>query len=197
MRFEILDLRFKIFIFALCSLFLSPSVFAQSNLTYEVKVGTTGDVAVLSDFPESYAGEKINISVQLSAITSPSYNELDFVFANCQLPDIKAWGDSIYCYTDEANTSWTVWRNHKEIKNRGQRVLVQNAYKTFEEYIRTQTSVVKYRLGWIWFVFAGLVLIGGMVYVWIIITQRRKEKSLSSVEQETLRRKRMGLRRLT
>ena len=60
MRFEILDLRFKIFIFALCFLFLSPSVFAQSNLTYEVKVGTTGDVAVLSDFPESYAGEKIN-----------------------------------------------------------------------------------------------------------------------------------------
>ena len=43
-------------VFILYSLFLTP-LFAQSNLTYELKVGSTGDVQVLTDFPESYAGE--------------------------------------------------------------------------------------------------------------------------------------------
>ena len=39
-------------VFILYSLFLTP-LFAQSNLTYELKVGATGDVQVLTDFPDS------------------------------------------------------------------------------------------------------------------------------------------------
>ena len=49
--------------------------------------------------------------------------------------------------------------------------------------------------GWIWFVFAGLLLIGTAIYGGYIVYSRRKEKELSPVEQEMLRRKRMGLRR--
>lgn len=188
-------MRLKILLVALCSLFLSP-VFAQSNLTYEIKVGTTGEVAVLADFPESYAGEKINITVEIEQLAnSDQLSNLDFALTNRPLSNIANWGDSIYSYTDESEIQWTIWRNKKEIKNRGQRVLVANAYKTFEQYVRTNTAPAKRRTGWIWWVFAGLLLIGGIVYLWVIIAQRRKEKSLSSVEQETLRRKRMGLRR--
>lgn len=188
-------MRLKILLVVLCSMFFT-SVFAQSNLTYELKVGTTEEVAILADFPESYAGEKINITVKIEQLANnDQLSNLDFVLTNRPLSDIANWGDSIYSYTDESEIQWTIWRNKKEIKNRGQRVLVANAYKTFEQYVRTNTATAKRRTGWIWWVFAGLLLIGGIVYLWVIIAQRRKEKSLSSVEQETLRRKRMGLRR--
>ena len=175
------------------TLVICLSAFAQSNLTYELHVGTTGENALLADFPESYAGEKINIKVNVESLT---FSELDFIFSNTQHPisNLQSY-DSIYSYTDEIGTFWTLWRSNKEIKNRGQRVRVQNAYKTFEEYVRTNTAVAKRSTGWIWFVFAGLLLIAGIVYACVIIYQRRQEKHLTAVEQETLRRKRMGLRR--
>ena len=205
MRFEILDLRFKI---SALLLVFSLSVMAQSNLTYELKVGTTGEVAVLADFPESYAGEKVNIklrpltlldrdAVRPATPVRPSFgllDSLDFVFANEPMALAEKF-DSIYSYTDAANVKWSVWRSNKEIKNRGQRVLVGNAYKAFEEYVRTHTAAAKRSLGWIWFVFAGLLLAAGIVFAGVRVVQYRKEKSLSSVEQEMLRRKRMGMRR--
>ena len=55
-----------ILVLALCSLFFVPSSFAQSNLTYELKVGSTGENGLLAAFPESYAGEKVNIRIQIS-----------------------------------------------------------------------------------------------------------------------------------
>ena len=36
---------------------------AQSNLTYELKVGTAEENKLLTDFPESYAGQKVNITI--------------------------------------------------------------------------------------------------------------------------------------
>ena len=108
---------------------------------------------------------------------------------------MSKWGDSIYSYTDEANVTWTVWRNKREIKNRGQRVLVQNAYKTFETYVSDATAVAGRNRGWIWWVFAGLLFVGVAVYSCFILIRRRKEKLLTPVEQEILHRKRMGMRR--
>ena len=115
---------------------------AQSNLTYELRVGTTGENTLLAEFPESYSGEKVNIKLRVERLELreagelkvESFNSTDFVFASepQQLADAF---DSIYSYTDEAETTWTVWRSNKTIKNRGQRVLVANAYKTFEEYV--------------------------------------------------------------
>ena len=61
--------------------------------------------------------------------------------------------------------------------------------------MRTHTAVAKRRMGWLWFVFAGLLLLAGVVYGCYIVYQRRAEKKLTAVEQETLRRKRMGMRR--
>ena len=182
-------------VFILCSLFLTP-LFAQSNLTYELKVGATGDVQVLTDFPESYAGEKVNIRIQTASLKVESQKtaalkDLDFVFVN-EGP-VEGF-DSIYSFTDEADVRWAVWRNGKEIKNRAQRVLVGNAYNAFEAYLHEATETRR-SYGWIWFVFAGLMLLGASIYGGYVFIERRKEKSLSAVEQETLRRKRMGKRR--
>ena len=95
-------------------LFFSLSAFAQSNLTYELKVGATGDVQVLTDFPESYAGEKVNVKVELSAF---SYQPSDFDFVFVNEGPVEGF-DSIYSFTDEAQVRWVVWKNGKEIKNR-------------------------------------------------------------------------------
>lgn len=176
-------------------LVMALSSFAQSNLTYELKVGTTGEVKVLQEFPETYAGEKINITVRGERLEVRGLETLDFAFANEGSEALRAWGDSVYSYTDEAGMQWTVWQNKKEIKNRAQRVKVNNAYKTFTDYIVIHTSAEKRSRGWIWWVFAGLLLVGTALYGCYIFYSRRKEKNLSSVEQETLRRKRMGMRR--
>ena len=188
-------IRRYIFVFILYSLFLTP-LFAQSNLTYELKVGATGDVQVLTDFPESYAGEKVNIRIQTAALKVESQktaalNDLDFVFVN--EGSVEGF-DSIYSFTDEAQVRWVVWKNGKEIKNRTQRVLVGNAYNTFEAYLHEQLDKKKNR-GWIWWVFAGLLLVGTVLYGGYIFYSRRKERDLTPVEQETLRRQRMGMRR--
>ena len=172
------------------------TVSAQSNLTYELKVGTTGENTLLAEFPESYSGEKVNITISDYRLPISETDLLDFVFTNHQSPITNHHSfDSIYSYTDESNVCWTVWRSHKTIKNRGQRVLVGNAYKTFEEYVRTHTAAARMATGWIWWLFAGLLLIGTAMYGGYIFIQRRKEKNLTPVEQEILHRKRMGMRR--
>lgn len=181
----------------LCAFFLTPFAAAQSNLTYPLRVAATGQVQILDNFPEVYQTEKINLTLtatsQLNSIDS--LKTLDFVFAGQAIPELTEWGDSIYSFTDETDIKWTVWRNHKEIKNRAQRVLVQNAYAAFETYVREQTEKESHAVAWIGWILAGLLLIAGIVYAVFTIRQRRMEKDLSSVEQETLRRKRLGKRR--
>ena len=203
-RFKILDLRFKIL--SLLVLFSLSALAQQSNLTYELKVGSTGEVKVLQEFPESYAGEKINITVtgyrlpvtglevKGERLAVSGNDSLDFIFAD-KAVETEGKFDSIYSYTDEGEVRWTVWQNKKEIKNRAQRVKVSNAYKTFTDYIVSHTAAQKRSRGWIWWVFAGLLFVGTAIYGGYLFYSRRKEKRLSSVEQETLRRKRMGLRR--
>ena len=171
--------------------------FAQSNLTYELKVGSAGENGLLAAFPESYAGEKVNIGIQTASLTEDRVQTelLDYVFVSEEQPRVADGFDSIYSYTDEADVRWSVWRTKKEVKNRGQRVLRQNAYATFERYVTEQTAEAKRSRGWIWWLFAGLVLAGVIAYGCSIVVQRRKEKNLPPVEQEILRRKRMGNRR--
>ena len=187
-QFTMHNAQCTIILIAYLSLFFTP-LFAQSNLTYDLHVGATGEVQVLADFPESYAGEKINITVQ-----STKYDvqgEYDFVFTNEE--PVEGFAE-VYRFSDEQGTPWIVWRNSKEIKNRAQRTLVQNAYNSFEAYLHEQIDVRR-STGWIWWVFAGVLLLGTAVYGGYVIYSRRKEKELSSVEQEMLRRKRLGQRR--
>ncbi len=176
--------------FALC---LSP-LYGQSNLTYDLKVGTTGKVAVVDTFPASYAGEKVNIRIQPSAVSGQPADSLDFVFANKPMPELERWAKQVYAYTDSEGTDWTVWCKNDLPKNRSKRVLVQNAYGAFEQYLHATIDVQRSR-GWIWWLFAGLLLLGTSIYGGYIIWERRKEKDLTPVEQETLRRNRMGMRR--
>ena len=192
MRLKIEDLRLKIF--SLLLLF-SIGVMAQSNVTYELKVGTTGENTLLAEFPESYAGEKININVQCTMYNEQTADSFDFIFSSMNQPNLADRFDSIYSYTDEAEVAWTVWQSKKEIKNRNRRVMAQNAYKTFDGYVRMHTAEAQRSRGWIWWLFAGLLLVGTALYGGWIFYERRKEKNLTAVEQETLRRKRMGLRR--
>ena len=176
------------------SFVIGLATFAQSNVTYQLHIATTDQVAVLDTFPESYAGEKINITVRVEHLEPAETDSIDFIFSNTHPPRLEGTFDSIYSYTDEANTHWTVWRNNKPIKNRAQRVLVGNAYNTFEAYLHLTLDQHRSR-GWIWWLFAGLMLAGVGAYAVLLVIQRRREKNLSPVEQETLRRKRMGMRR--
>ena len=182
----------------LYSLFFTPA-FAQSNLTYTLRMAATGEVELLDNFPEVYETEKVNISLYDGGKYEPlRYDEgrdtVDFIFAHPGEEDLTAWGDSIFSYHESDETVWTVWRNKKEPKNRSQRVMVANGRNAFETYLH-DTIDAKKSHGWIWWVFAALVLIGAVVYGCFVVYSRRKEKSLSSVEQETLRRQRMGKRR--
>ena len=185
----------RFLLYSMFCILCSFTAFAQSNVNYDLKIGTTGENSLLTSFPDSYAGEKINISISVEQLPSQATDSYDFLFTSPERrPDGVITFDSIFAYTDDAGILWTVWRNNKPIKNRAQRVIVANAYKTFVAYIHTNINV-KHSRGWIWFVLAGLILFGALLYGGYIALQRKKEKSLSSVEQETLRRKRMGLKR--
>ena len=185
-------------VFILYSLFFTPA-FAQSNLTYTLRMAATGEVELLDNFPEVYETEKVNISLYDGGKYEPlRYDEgrdtVDFIFAHPGEEDLTAWGDSIFSYHESDETVWTVWRNKKEPKNRSQRVMVANGRNAFETYLH-DTIDAKKSHGWIWWVFAALVLIGAVVYGCFVVYSRRKERELSSVEQEMLRRQRMGKRR--
>ena len=87
--------------------------FAQSNLTYELRIGATRDVALLEEFPESFAGEKVNVTLANGSYTTFGTLEtpdvlkpLDFFFADLPSPALTAWGDSIYSYTDAEGITW-------------------------------------------------------------------------------------------
>ena len=188
---KIKNSKFKIILIACLTLWCT-CVFAQSNLTYELKVGTMGENTVLTEFPESYQGEKVNIKVQCTMYNVQSTKDsFDFVFTNGEA--VTGFAE-VYQYDDPNGVHWMVWKNSKEIKNRTQRTLVQNAYKTFENYLH-ETVDVRHSRGWIWWLFAGLLLVGTAIYGCYLYIERRKEKNLSAVEQEILRRKRLGMRR--
>ncbi len=188
----------RLILSVLCILY-SVFSFAQSNLTYILRIAATDEVELLDNFPASYPTEKVNISLYDGGKYEPlRYDEgrdtVDFIFAHPGEEDLSAWGDSVYSYRENETTVWTVWRSKKEPKNRNQRVLVANGRNAFEQYLH-ETTETKRSHGWIWFLFAGLLMAAGVAYTCYTVVQRRKEKSLSSVEQEMLRRKRAGNRR--
>lgn len=185
------------FMLALCAICLMPDrVSAQSNLTYDLRIGTTGTVTVLDSFPDSYVAPKVNVrlSEQVVVTGDGRLDELDFIFASEPNPGYAVFGDSVLSYTDEAGTFWTVWRNHKQIRNKRQSVLVTNAYNAFEQYVREQVTASR-NVAWMGWTGAGLLLLAGIVYACVRIYRRKAEKNLSAAEQEMLRRKRLGNRR--
>ena len=173
--------------------FQFSTCFAQSNLTYELRMAATGEVELLDNFPASYPTEKVNIRIGELVKLDQLENlyQLDFIFADSEM-EVSGFSE-IYRFTED-ETVWTVWRSKKEPKNRNQRVLVVNGRNAFEQYLH-ETTETKRSHGWIWFLFAGLLLAAGIGYGCYVFIERRKEKDLTPVEQETLRRKRMGKRR--
>ena len=178
-----------ILILCLLSFVLSP-IQAQSNVTYTVRVGATDRVALLDTFPEVYQAEKLNVRVQLYPITNRNTDSLDFIFTNRPML-MSSWGDSIYSFTDESETEWTVWRNRAVSKNRIQRVLVQNGRDAFAAYVVAATQRESHVVAWVGWILAGLLFIAGILYAILTVRQRRREKKLTPVEQETLRRQRL------
>ena len=169
---------------------------AQSNVNYTVRVGETKENTVLAEFPESYEGKKVNITAKGERLVANEerWDSLDFVFADREIEALGTWGEQVFAYTDEGETEWTVWRSKKEPKNRNQAVKVKNGRDSFEQYLQ-ETLGTRANRGWIWWIFAGVI--GAAVLIKSILTIRKRsaEKLLSSVEQETLRRMRMGNRR--
>ena len=47
------------------SFVIGLAAFAQSNVTYDLRIGTTAQNTLLAQFPDNYAGEKINIKVNV------------------------------------------------------------------------------------------------------------------------------------
>ena len=181
---------------ACCSLSVA---FGQSNLTYALRVAADERVALLDTFPESYSAEKVNITLcnggYAPLCEDSKLDTLDIIFVHKNTPAIRAWGDSAYSYTDADGREWTIWRNQKEAKNRTQRVLVQNGRNAFVAYVIAQTQQPSHVVAWLGWILAGLLLIAGIVYALVTIYRRRAEKQLTSVQQETLRRQRIGQRR--
>ena len=177
--------------------FLSPFAFmrAQSNLTYTVQVASEQSLMLLDTFPDIYPAEKVNIRIQLADFQTQPSDSLDFVLALEGSEALRAWGDSIYTFTDDADVDWTVWQNRTLSKNRAQRVLVQNARSAFLSYIIASTQRESHVVAWLGWILAGLLLIAGIIYAVITVRQRRQEKFLPSVDQERLRRERAGKRR--
>ena len=165
--------------------FQFSTCFAQSNLTYELRMAATGEVELLDEKVNIRIGELVKLD-QLENLY-----QLDFIFADSEM-EVSGFSE-IYRFTED-ETVWTVWRSKKEPKNRNQRVLVVNGRNAFEQYLH-ETTETKRSHGWIWFLFAGLLLAAGIGYGCYVFIERRKEKDLTPVEQETLRRKRMGKRR--
>ena len=177
------------------------STAAQSNLTYELTIGTAGPVALVDTFPSSYASEKVNIQVESQEwkVESQEWKEesqeYDYVFvAPGAMPTGQGF-DSVYCYTDNEGHAWSVWRNNTEIKNRTRRVLVHNAREVFLSYILLHTQQPARSIAWLGWIAASLLLMAGLVYIVLTIRHRSREKRLPTVEQERLRRQRNDNRR--
>lgn len=175
-------------------LVLALGVSAQSNIHHDLRVAATATNALLDTFPDTYASEKINISLRNGEYAllenHSALDTFDILFAHKYYPQAAAWGDSIYSYTDTEGCHWTIWQNNKAIKNRSQRVLVSNAQEAMLMYVTIHTQQESRVVAWLGWVMAALLLIAGLVYALFTWRARKAEKDLPSVEQERLRRKR-------
>ena len=175
-------------------LMLALGVSAQSNIHHDLRVAATTTNALLDTFPDTYASEKINISLRNGEYAllenHSALDTFDILFAHKYYPQAAAWGDSIYSYTDTEGCHWTIWQNNKAIKNRSQRVLVSNAQEAMLMYVTIHTQQESRVVAWLGWVMAALLLIAGLVYALFTWRARKAEKDLPSVEQERLRRKR-------
>lgn len=175
-------------------LVLALGASAQSNIHHDLRVAATATNALLDTFPDTYASEKINISLRNGEYAllenHSALDTFDILFAHKYYPQAAAWGDSIYSYTDTEGCHWTIWQNNKAIKNRSQRVLVSNAQEAMLMYVTIHTQQESRVVAWLGWVMAALLLIAGFVYALFTWRARKAEKDLPSVEQERLRRKR-------
>ncbi len=175
-------------------LMLALGVSAQSNIHHDLRVAATATNALLDTFPDTYASEKINISLRNGVYAllenHSALDTFDILFAHTYYPQAAAWGDSIYSYTDTEGCHWTIWQNNKAIKNRSQRVLVSNAQEAMLIYVTIHTQQESRVVAWLGWLMAALLLIAGFVYALFTWRARKAEKNLPSVEQERLRRKR-------
>lgn len=180
-------------------LMLALGVSAQSNIHHHLRVAATTTNTLLDTFPDTYASEKINISLLHNEYAlldaTGSLDTFDILFAHNHIPQAAAWGDSVYSYTDTEGTQWTIWQNNKEIKNPQKRALVSNAKKAMLTYVTTHTKQPSRVVAWVGWIMATLLLIAGILYSIHTWRARKAEKGLPAVEQERLRRKRNDNRR--
>lgn len=188
----------KRFIIGFAILFISLEAWSVASFT--LKVGSTGPVEMLDSFPGTYAASRVEISLDQAMVseTDTVLEGFHFIFADRDLPQLATFGSVCFTFTDKNDTEWNVWKNTKVLegdKNKSRSAMRKNAYTAFETYIREKLGLLPRNFAWIGWVCAGLLALAGIIYTIVTIIRRRKEKFLSPVEREILRRKRIGKRR--
>lgn len=183
----------KILISLLLTIGLMAS--AQSNVSFDLRVLSSSSLTLLDTFPQPYATEKINVQYaggryDREIADSVSLSDYDFIVA-ISASSRQEWMnafDSIYSFTIEER-HFTLWQNNKEIKNSQKRARTNRAYTAFADYIRLQTQAESYLMAYIGWACAGLLLLMVLLYAGSVLKRKAAEKTMTSVQRETLHRK--------
>lgn len=164
---------------------------AQSNVQYELRVMAEQPLQILDTFPQPYQTEKINVTYQdgtYQLLGDTLAQGADFVVAAEAQAEWRAEFDSIFAFEAEGK-HFVVWQNNRDIKNAQKRARAGNARTAFLTYLREQTVAPSRMWEYIGVGVAALVILLVVLYAVMLFRRKQAEKSMTSVQRETLHRK--------
>lgn len=164
---------------------------AQSNVQYELRVMAEQPLQILDTFPQPYQTEKINVTYQdgtYQLLGDTLAQGADFVVAAEAQAEWRAEFDSIFAFEAEGK-HFVVWQNNRDIKNAQKRARAGNARTAFLTYLREQTVAPSRMWEYIGMGAAALVILLVVLYAVMLFRRKQAEKSMTSVQRETLHRK--------
>lgn len=164
---------------------------AQSNVQYELRVMAEQPLQILDTFPQPYQTEKINVTYQdgtYQLLGDTLAQGADFVVAAEAQAEWRAEFDSIFAFEAEGK-HFVVWQNNRDIKNAQKRARAGNARTAFLTYLREQTVAPSRMWEYIGMGASALVILLVVLYAVMLLRRKQAEKSMTSVQRETLHRK--------
>lgn len=164
---------------------------AQSNVAYELRVISEEKLALLDTFPQPYQTEKINVTYlggKYEMLADTTAEGADFVVAAAAADDWRADFDSIFAFEADSK-HFVVWQNNREIKNAQKRARAGNARTAFVSYLRENTVAPSRVWEYIGIGAACAAVLLALVYVLMLLRRKQAEKTMTSVQRETLHRK--------
>lgn len=165
--------------------------FGQSNVAYELRVVSQQKLALLDTFPQPYQTEKINVTYlggTYELLGDTTVEGADFIVAASAADEWRANYDSIFSFSAE-DKFFIVWQNNHDIKNAQKRARAGNARTAFITYLREQTVAPSHLWEYIGMGVAAVVLLIVVLYVVMLLRRKQAEKTMTSVQRETLHRK--------